>query len=69
MKARQNHRLYVEVLRRMTPEQRLRKAFELHEFAKELFRHGLRRRHPDLTVEEFEALERKLEDRWHNRTY
>lgn len=69
MKARQNHRLYVQILRRMTPEQRLRKAFELREFGKELFRHGLRRRHPDLTSEELLALERKLEDRWHNRTY
>ena len=69
MKARQNHRLYVQILRRMTPEQRLRKAFELNEFGKELFRQGLRRRHPGLTVDELNALQRKLEDRWHNRTY
>jgi hypothetical protein len=69
MKVRQNHRLYVQILRRMTPEQRLQKAFELHEFGRALFRHGLERRHPDLTVEELTMLERKLGDRWHNRTY
>lgn len=69
MKTRQNHRIYVEVLRRMTPEQRLQKAFELGELARELFRQGLRRRHPDLANEDLMALERKLADRWHNRTY
>lgn len=53
----------------MTPEQRLQKAFELGELARELFRQGLRRRHPDLANEDLMALERKLADRWHNRTY
>ena len=69
MKVRQNHRVYVQILRRMTPEQRLQKAFELHEFGRELFRQGQRRRNPNLTAEELDALERKLEDRWHNRIY
>lgn len=42
----------------MTPEQRLRKAFELGEMGRELFRQGLKRRHPDLP-DEFEAVFRK----------
>ncbi len=51
-KPRPNHQLYIEILRKMTPEQRLLKAFELSEFGKQLFLHGLRRRHPDLSEEE-----------------
>ncbi|MGH7566797.1 MAG: hypothetical protein ACREK2_08200 [Gemmatimonadota bacterium] len=43
----------------MTPEQRLRKAFELSEMGRELFRQGLRQRHPDLALEDFKALLRK----------
>lgn len=58
MKARPNHRLYLEALRRMTPEERLRKAFELSDYTRALFRQGLRRRHPDLPEAEFEALYR-----------
>ena len=56
MKARPNHRQYLEILRRMTPEQRLRKAFELSEFSKSLFVEGLRRRFPDLPPDEFSRL-------------
>ena len=45
-KPRPNHRLYLEALRRLTPEQRLLKAFELTELSRELFRAGLRQRFP-----------------------
>jgi hypothetical protein len=48
-KERPNHARYIEVLRRMTPEQRLLKAFELSEFSKALFVEGLRKRHPELS--------------------
>lgn len=59
MKPRPSHARYLEILRGMTPEQRLRKAFELGEKGEALFRQGLRRRHPDLVPEEFEAVLRK----------
>jgi hypothetical protein len=40
--------LQYEVLRRFTPAQRLRMAFEMSEFARSLSRAGLRRRRPEL---------------------
>src|SRR5665647_2170996 len=40
-KPRPNHQLYLEALRRLTPEQRLLKAFELTELSRELLRAGV----------------------------
>jgi hypothetical protein len=68
-KPQPNHRTYVQILRRMTPEQRLRKAFDLSEFAKALFLQGLRTRFPDLSDDEFDRLARKRLDKCHNRNY
>lgn len=47
---------YLQTLARMTPEQRLRKAFELTAWSRELFRAGLRERFPDLSPAELQAL-------------
>jgi DNA-binding PadR family transcriptional regulator len=69
VKFRQNHKRYVQILRRMTPEQRLRKAFELRELGRALFRRGLERRNPELSVDELKKLERQHEARWRNRIY
>jgi len=41
-----NHKRYIQTLRRMTPKGRLLKAFELSDFSKSLFLHGLHRRFP-----------------------
>lgn len=68
-KPRPNHRLYIETLRRMTPEQRLAKAFELSELAKRAFIDGLRRRFPDLSEEEFKKLLLARLEKCHNRNY
>ena len=68
-KPRPNHRLYMETLRRMTPEQRLLKAFELSEFGRQLFISGLRRRFPDAPPDEFKALLLKRLAKCHNRNY
>jgi len=64
-----NHSLYIRILRRMSPETRLKKAFELTEFSRQLFLQGLRRRHPNLSDEELKKvyLERLLA--CHNRNY
>ena len=66
-KPRPNHQLYIEVLRRMTPEQRLRKAFELTQFAKALFKEGLRQSHPELSEKEFHELYLARLEKCHNR--
>jgi hypothetical protein len=68
-KRQPNRRIYIETLRRMTPEQRLLKAFELSEFSKSLFVHGLRQRFPDLTEEEFRKLLLERLSKCHNRNY
>ena len=46
IKPHPNHYLYLETLRRMTPEQRLAKALELSAMTKELFLTGLQKRFP-----------------------
>jgi hypothetical protein len=68
-KPKPNHRVYLEVLRSMTPEQRLLKAFELSEFSKALFIEGLRQRFPDATQEEFRRILFTRLEKCHNRNY
>ena len=68
-KSRPNHGVYLRVLRGMTPEQRLRKAFELGAAARALFEHGLRRRFPGLDDGALARLLRERLDHCHNRNY
>jgi hypothetical protein len=68
-KKRPNHRRYLEVLRNMTPEQRLLKAFDLSDFSKALFIQGLRQRFPDLSEDEFHKLLLARLEKCHNRNY
>ncbi len=49
LKPAPNRSLYMEALRRMTPEQRLAKAFELTEMSREALRAGIEQRWPDAT--------------------
>lgn len=67
MKPRPNHRVYLRILRAMTPDERLRKAFELSELSRTLFRDGLRARFPDMPEDELKRLYiarlRKSQDR------
>ena len=67
IKKRPNHKQYIEILRRMTPEQRLMKAFELSKFSKKLFIHGLRKRFPNLSEEEFHKLYMERLEKCYNR--
>ena len=69
MKKRPNHEIYIQVLRRMSPEKRLLKAFELSEFANQLFVHGLRKRFPDISEEAFKKILLERLDKCHNRNY
>ena len=67
MKPRPNHKIYLEALRRMTPEERLRKAFELTELCRKLFLEGLRRRFPDMPERDILRIYRARLDKCHNR--
>jgi hypothetical protein len=69
MKTRPNHSLYIGALRAMSSEARLIKAFELTEFSKELFLHGLRKRFPDQTEEALHKLYLARLMKCHNRNY
>ena len=60
---------YLEVLRRMTPAQRLAKAMELSDLGKRLFLHGLRRRFPNLDQHQLHAEYLKRIAQCHNRNY
>lgn len=68
-KPQPNHALHIQTLRNMTEEQRLVKAFELTQMARELFRAGLREAFPDLPEKKFEELYRKRLDLCHNRNW
>ena len=64
-----NRKRYFEVLRRMTPQQRWDKAFELTAQARELFELGLRQRFPQFSELELKALMLKRLEKCHNRNW
>lgn len=68
-KPRPNHRRYLEALSRMTPEQKLSKAFELSEMSKTLFLEGLRERFPQKSEAELRAIAIERLEKCHNRNY
>lgn len=69
LKPRPNHELYLESLRKMGPQARLQKAFELSDQAKGLFRRGLRERFPELEEKTFQRLYLERLALCHNRNY
>jgi len=69
IKSRPHHRLYILALRKMTPEQRLLKAFELSDFSKQLFVQGLHQRFPDMSKNEFHQILITRLEKCHNRNY
>jgi hypothetical protein len=69
IKERPNHAIYIQTLRRMSPEARLLKAFELSEFSRQLFLQGLRRRFPEMSDAEIHKLYLERLDKCHNRSY
>ena len=69
IKQRPNQKIYIQALRRMSPQKRLLKSFELSEFANKLFVHGLHKKYPNASEEEFKnALLARL-NKCHNRNY
>ena len=69
MKPRPNHPEYLKALRRLTPEQRLLKAFELSQMTKDLFLSGLRKRFPDLSDHELKRIYLERLAKCHNRNW
>ena len=55
-KPRPHRQRYLRILAAQSPEQRLRKAFELSEWSRELFLAGLRERFPELSSTELRRL-------------
>jgi len=67
IKPQPNHGIYLDTLRRKSPQQRLAKALELSENVRQLFRQGLRRRFPHFSEEELRQLYLKRLSPCHNR--
>ncbi|MBD3672179.1 MAG: hypothetical protein HUJ26_01520 [Planctomycetaceae bacterium] len=69
MKERDNHREYLQALRRMTPAQRVRKALELGERNKRLLKQALRKRFPEMSDDDLHQLYLERLAQCHNRNY
>jgi hypothetical protein len=68
MKTYPNRQRYHQILKAMSPQDRLMKAFELSELADSAFRAGLKNRYPDRSDDELRQLylERRLKCHNHN---
>lgn len=64
-----NHKIYLQTLKNMTPEQRLKKAFELSSFTKKLFLYGLKRRFSNKSESEIKSIYLERIAKCHNRNY
>ena len=63
------HAKYIEVLRKLTPEQRVQRTFELSDFVRQIFFEGLKKTFPNLSPEELKKLYLKRLELCHNRNY
>ncbi len=66
---RQTHREYIKIVKKMTPQARLQKAFELSDLTKSLFITGLRIRYPDYSEEDIKNLYIEKIYKCHNSDY
>lgn len=69
IKPNPNHHVYLAILQRMTPEQRLSKAFELSTMTKELFLSGLKKRFSSKSEMEIKAIYLDRIAKCYNRNY
>jgi len=68
-KQRINRQIYLKIPARMTPSERLMKAFELSNMGKAAMKDGLRQRFPEKGETEIHELFLKRLERCHNRNY
>lgn len=69
MSIKQDRKEYIKIIRNMTPENRLRKCFELNELTKQLFLTGLKNRFPDFPEKEIKEIYLKRIDKCRNLNY
>jgi hypothetical protein len=69
LKQRPNQRQYLEIIRAMTPQQRIEKTIELTETGRSLMLQGLRIRFPNKSEEEIRSLYLERLERCHNRNW
>ncbi|MCL2827051.1 MAG: hypothetical protein FWD72_06580 [Eggerthellaceae bacterium] len=69
MKTYPNEQRYHDILRKMSPEEKLMKAFDLSDLANEAFKAGLRSRNPDMPENELERLYQEKLASCHNQNY
>ena len=69
IKENPNHDQFIRIVRAMTEEQRLKKAFELSDLTRELFKQSLRERFPDLNDVDFKKLYFERLELCHNRNW
>ena len=69
IKPQPNRKLYIRILRRMSPEQRLLKAFELTEISRTLLLQGLRTRFPERSEREIRKIYLERLNKCHNRNW
>ena len=63
------HEVYIDVIRSMAPADRLRKAFEITELTRRLFKQGLRERFPEKTDDEIHRIYLERLAECHNQNY
>jgi hypothetical protein len=61
-----DHKEYIKMMRKMYPEDRLRKSFEMTELSRKLFLAGLKNRFPNLSDKEIKKIYLKRIDKCHN---
>jgi hypothetical protein len=69
MKTFPNRDIYHQILRAMTPEQKLLKSFELSELAENAYKAGLKHRHQSASEEELNRLYLESKMKCHKRNY
>lgn len=63
------HDEYIRVLRDMSPKKRLELTFELTEFSRDLFLHGLKKRFPEKSEAEIQMIFLERIEKCHNANY
>ncbi len=69
IKSRPNHKIYLQILDKMGPEQRLAKVFELSSISRNLFKEGLKMSFPEKSEDEINCLYLKRIAKCYNRNY
>lgn len=64
-----NHKVYLEVLQKMSPAERLEKAFQLSKMTKQLFLEGLYKRFPEKNETEIRSIYLERIHKCYNRNY